>query len=114
MVVSKQNAEHYNWGNNCSGWHLLKLESLSVIEELMPPGTSEQLHYHQKAQQVFYILSGKADFELNGEVIILHVNESIHVPKGISHRITNAGNEDLRFLVISQPKSRGDRIEITN
>ena len=27
------NTEHYNWGEACDGWHLLKTDSLSVIQE---------------------------------------------------------------------------------
>ena len=39
MVKSIKNAEHYQWGNACDGWHLLKSETLSVIQEKMPAGT---------------------------------------------------------------------------
>jgi|TARA_B110000261_G_C12926766_1_gene294785 hypothetical protein len=53
MKKSKENSEHYNWGNNCSGWYLVKSESLSVIEELMPPKTHEIKHYHNNSQQFF-------------------------------------------------------------
>ncbi len=65
-ITSTENAEHYTWGNQCDGWHLLRSGSLSVIQERMPPGTSEQMHYHESAQQVFYILSGTATFEVEG------------------------------------------------
>ncbi|MCA9135900.1 MAG: hypothetical protein KDB00_04055 [Planctomycetales bacterium] len=40
-VVSAENSEHYTWGERCSGWHLLKSSTISVIEELMPPGTKD-------------------------------------------------------------------------
>ena len=68
MIRSIQNAEHYKWGQNCDGWHLLKSNDLSVIQENMPPQTAEVLHYHEKTQQVFYILSGIASFEIDGEI----------------------------------------------
>ena len=42
MKKSKENSEHYKWGDNCSGWHLVKTQSLSVIEELMPPKNSRE------------------------------------------------------------------------
>lgn len=112
MINSVKNAEHYNWGRNCDGWHLLKSESLSVIEERMPPGTEEARHYHNDTQQVFYILSGTASFDVDGNSFIVKVNESIHIPKKTVHQISNRHDEDLRFIVISQPKSHGDRIEI--
>jgi quercetin dioxygenase-like cupin family protein len=112
MITSIENAEHYTWGNQCDGWHLLRTDSLSVIQECMPPGTAEQLHYHQHAQQVFYILSGTATFEVEGELKIVNAGQSIHIPKGTKHLIQNNGETDLHFLVISEPKSHGDRINL--
>jgi len=112
MIISTENAEHFIWGDNCDGWHLLLSDSLSVIQERMPPGTSEQLHYHERAQQVFYILSGKATFEIEGEIKSIEANQSVAVQPGSKHRILNDAEVDLHFLVISEPKTRGDRINI--
>lgn len=114
MNISKNNAEHYKWGNNCDGWHLLKSETLNVIEEKMPPNTSELLHCHRKAQQVFYILSGTAVVEKNGDLIQLKPNESIHISPQTLHRIFNHGTEDLSFLLISEPRAQNDRIDIVD
>ncbi|MDP9046551.1 MAG: cupin domain-containing protein [Bacteroidota bacterium] len=110
MISSTENAEHYTWGNQCDGWHLLRSDTLSVIQERMPPGTAEKLHYHNSAQQLFYILSGTATFEVEGNIKSVTAGQSIHVPKSTKHRILNEGNNDLHFLVISEPKAHGDRI----
>jgi mannose-6-phosphate isomerase-like protein (cupin superfamily)/GNAT superfamily N-acetyltransferase len=112
MIRSINNITQYNWGNNCAGWHLLKSDSLGVIQEQMPPGTTEQLHYHTKAQQLFYILSGTATFQINGQLHVVAANESIHVPVKSWHCIANQHHTDLDFLVISEPPSHGDRVEI--
>ena len=111
-MKSIENAEHYTWGDNCDGWHLLKTDSLSVIREKMPPGTSEQLHFHQHAQQLFYILSGVATFEVDGKTTVIKAGESIHIPKTLEHCIANRSDKDLEFLVISEPKAHGDRINL--
>ena len=112
-MKSIANAERYTWGDNCDGWYLLESENLSVIEERMPAGTSERLHVHRFTQQVFYILSGVATFDVGGERRIVSARESIHIPAGVIHRIANSHDGDLTFLVISQPRSHGDRIDIT-
>jgi len=112
MITSTENAEHYNWGSQCDGWHLLRSDSLSVIQERMPPGASEQLHYHEHAQQVFYILSGTATFEVEGEIKTVTANQSIHIPPNTKHCIFNHGASDLHFLVISEPKTHGDRVNL--
>lgn len=112
MITSTENAEHYTWGAQCDAWHLLKSKSLSIIEECMPPGTSEQSHYHEYAQQVFYILSGTATFDINGKLKTVEANQSIHIPPNTKHFILNKGDADLHLLVISQPRAHGDRINI--
>lgn len=108
-VVHIDNATHYKWGENCDGWHFLQSDSLSVIRESMPPHTSEQLHLHHKAQQFFFIINGIASFEINGEKYIVHADEGIAVSPGTPHKISNNQLEKLEFLVISEPKSHGDR-----
>lgn len=112
MIKSIKNAEHYNWGANCDGWHLLKTDNLSVIQERMPAGTSEQLHFHKQSQQLFYILSGVATFEIEGEAFVVKANESIHVPHDRRHFVSNKEESVLEFLVISEPMSHGDRVDL--
>jgi len=112
MIVSVNNAEHYKWGQQSDGWHLLEKDDLSLIEERMTPGSSEQLHYHEKAQQVFYILSGIATFIFEDETVYLKAGDSLHIPPFTKHQIINKSDEDLRFIVVSAPKSHGDRINI--
>lgn len=111
-IISEKNAEHYTWGNNCDGWHLLKSDTLNVIKERMPAGTAEQLHYHVHAQQVFYILSGEATFELDGKIITARAGESLHIPKGTKHCIKNESGNELVFLLISEPRAQSDRINL--
>ena len=108
--VSRANSEHYRWGNNCDGWHLVKDEKLSVIEELMPAGACEVRHYHEKAEQFFYILSGEVIMEVEGQTTLLPAGTGVRVLPGTRHQISNLSSGDARFLVISQPPSHGDRL----
>ena len=111
MIKNKENAEKYSWGNNCSGWHLVKSNDLSIIEEIMPPGTQEKRHYHLHAQQFFQILKGKAIFEMEDKLFEVEEGSGIHILPKVKHRIRNSEPVDLHFLVISQPTSRGDRFD---
>ena len=108
-AVSRANAEHYRWGNDCDGWHLVKDAALSVIEEFMPPGAAEIRHHHERAQQFFYILSGEILMEIEGETTRIAAGSGIRVPPRKRHRITNPASSAAKFLVISQPPSHGDR-----
>jgi quercetin dioxygenase-like cupin family protein len=109
-AVGTHNAGHYRWGRNCDGWHLLAGDDLSVIEERMPSGTAEQRHRHAHARQFFYMLEGEAVLELEGASHRLRCGEGLHVPPGAAHQMRNDSGADARFLVVSAPKSHGDRI----
>ena len=102
--------DHYTWGDGCDGWHLVRNDQLSVIEERMPPGTAEVRHFHNAAQQFFYILAGEAVMEVGAEAFTLKRGEGLHIPAGKPHRIRNISAADVQFLVISQPPSHGDRV----
>jgi mannose-6-phosphate isomerase-like protein (cupin superfamily) len=112
MVRDKTNAEHYIWGDQCQGWRLVNEPGLSVIEEEMPEHTSEKLHFHKQAQQLFYILSGVAVIEVEGVHYEVKPGQSFHIKPGVVHCIFNRKDSLLRFLVISQPTTKGDRFEI--
>lgn len=112
MIVSKQNAEHYSWGKKCDGWHLVKQNDLSVIHERMPSGAYEVRHFHNKSRQFFFVLSGTATLEVNGVRYEIGALQGIEVPPGVPHQMMNQSRSDVEFLVVSQPKSHGDRITV--
>src|SRR5206468_116305 len=55
------------WGAGCDGWHLVKADGFSVIHERMPAGAAELRHYHERARQLFFVLSSRAELEARGE-----------------------------------------------
>ncbi|EOL9006587.1 cupin domain-containing protein [Cronobacter sakazakii] len=113
MKISKANAEHYLWGGDCNGWHLVKNQNLSVIHERMPVGRAEQRHYHEQSRQCFFVLSGVLTMALNGERVTLTAGEAIEIPPLAPHQARNDGQEAVEFLVISHPTTRGDRVDLT-
>lgn len=50
--------------------------------------------------------------EVKGEKFILTEHEGIEIPPKTLHKISNDYDEDLHFIVVSQPKSHGDRVVI--
>jgi mannose-6-phosphate isomerase-like protein (cupin superfamily) len=110
-VISTESAPHYTWGDGCDGWHLVRGEALSVIEERMPPGTAERRHRHGRSRQFFYVLSGELTLEVEGAERPLTANQGLEVAPGEVHQAFNRGARDVRFLVVSQPPSHGDRID---
>jgi mannose-6-phosphate isomerase-like protein (cupin superfamily) len=110
--ISVDSAEHYLWGDNCDGWHLLQRDDASIIQERVPAGKTEAMHYHRVSRQFFYILAGSGTMRVSDEIFILHQGEGVEIPPLARHRFENNSNTDVVFLVISIPKSHGDRINV--
>ena len=110
-MISKDNAEHYVWGGDCDGWHLVKGQDLSVIHERMPPGRGEVRHHHARTRQLFFVLSGRLTLQLEGRDETLGPGQGLEIAPGEIHRAINRHDAPVEFLVVSQPTTRGDRIE---
>ncbi len=111
MVVSSANAEHYTWGEGCDGWYLVRTPELHIIEERMPPGTSERRHHHQRARQFFYVLEGELTMEVESDELTLGAGEGIEIAPEQRHQAVNRSAAPVRFIVTSRPPSHGDRID---
>ncbi len=112
MKRSIENAEHYVWGGNCDGWVLAPSSDMMVIEERMPAGARERRHFHSIARQFFYVLSGELTMELEGVHHSIAAGSGIEIPPQARHQARNDSTADVRFLVVSSPSTRGDRIDL--
>ena len=108
-MVHAATGEHYVWGEVCDGWHLVRGAALSVIEERMPPGASEQRHFHAQARQFFYVLDGVLTLEVEGHSHRVGARQGLEIAPEERHQARNESDADVRFLVISAPPGRGDR-----
>ncbi len=62
------------------------------------PGCSIGPHVHEGEEEIFYILSGAADFDDNGTVQRLNPGDVCLTVGGERHSIANAGSETLELL----------------
>ena len=115
-ALSTSDVEPYRWDTpdnlHSIGWHLLKKDDLSVIEEQVPAGAGEVRHFHSQSRQFFYVLEGEATMEFTDKSITFNAGQGLHVPPGVEHRFCNNSDSPVRFLVISSPSTQGDRTEI--
>jgi mannose-6-phosphate isomerase-like protein (cupin superfamily) len=110
--VSKENADHYKWGEDCDGWRLKKENNFTVTVESMPAGTAEIKHLHQRSEQFFFCLEGTLAIELDGETQELSAQEGMTIPTGTPHKVRNASNRKASFLLVSCPDTHEDRISL--
>lgn len=110
LVMNRDTADAYFWNDGkCKAWRLLEGQDLTVIEEVMPPGATEQRHSHTFARQFFYILEGEAVMDVAERTHALRSGDGVMVAPNQAHAIRNESVSEVRFLVISAPRASGDR-----
>src|SRR5690606_28014789 len=103
MIINRKNSKSYQWGDHCKAWELLQSDHVIIKEELMPPQTEEQLHYHVKTEQFFYVLEGEATFVIDKKNVLVSKKDGLKIEIGQQHKIANKSSVNLRFLVLSFP-----------
>ena len=71
---------------------------LSVVR---PHGATHQPHAHPE-DEFFFVLEGTAEFHLAGETRMAGPYTSFYCPSNVLHGILNAGDKELKYLVIKK------------
>ncbi len=77
------------------------VEKQSLAEARVPAGSATQRHYHQLAEEFYFILEGAGDMEIDGATRPVGPGDAILIPAGAWHTIT--AREALRFLCCCAP-----------
>jgi mannose-6-phosphate isomerase-like protein (cupin superfamily) len=80
----------------------------------MPPDASETRHFHSRSRQFFYVLSGELTMELEGTRHLVPASHGIEIAPFARHQAINAGEQEVNFVVVSSPTTRGDRTNCDN
>jgi mannose-6-phosphate isomerase-like protein (cupin superfamily) len=82
----------------------------SVAHMIAPPGWSEPFQTPE-FDEITYIISGKKQFEINGEKIVLNKNQSICVCKGSRIKYSNPFDEPVEYLSFCIPAFSVERLK---
>ena len=66
----------------------------------LEPGASIGYHQHEKEEDIYYILTGIATVNLNGETRSVYPGEAVYLAAGGSHSIANDGQVPLEFVSV--------------
>jgi len=69
---------------------------------IVAAGKSTHAPHRHPEEEFFYILEGKASFYLDGKTVEAGPNTSLYCPPNAEHGISNAGTNDLKYLVIKK------------
>lgn len=109
-ICDTQSVKEETWGTNCSHWTLMEDKNLVVMQEKMPPGTQDELHYHEQATQFVYVLRGELQLDMNGKIVTLASQQGLAILPKIPHRVINNSKVEAHFLLISAPGHTEDRV----
>ena len=78
----------------------LGVTAFGVNALVMPPGYEGFLHFHDTQDELYFVHSGTARFEVDGEVREVGPGGLVHVASTTPRRFSNAGEDDLVVLVV--------------
>ena len=81
----------------------------SLAEATLELGQATERHYHRASEEIYYIMEGTGEMELDGERQAVRPGDAILIPPGAWHQIKGTCPVPLRFLcACSPPYEHGD------
>lgn len=81
-------------------------EHVMVGLNCLEPGQVQPVHAHAGADKFYFVLAGSGSFTVGDVQQTAAAGMVVTAPAGVSHGVTNAGNERLSLLVAIAPFSK--------
>jgi mannose-6-phosphate isomerase-like protein (cupin superfamily) len=78
----------------------------SVAEATLEQGQSTRRHYHAESEEVYFLLEGEGELELNGVTEHVRAGDAVPIPPETMHTLANTGPGPLRVLCTCAPPYR--------
>lgn len=95
------------WGNSTAN------PEVSIAHMIAPPDWKEPFQTPE-FDEFTYIISGKKQFEIDDDIVILEKGQSIHIKKGAKVRYSNPFEESCEYLAICLPAFSMDLVHREN
>ena len=82
------------------------VEHQSLAEATLAPGQATQRHYHRESEEIYFVLDGEGEMELDGERRRVGVGDAVAIPRGAWHELRAKGDRPLRILCSCAPPYR--------
>ncbi|MGF9759456.1 mannose-1-phosphate guanylyltransferase/mannose-6-phosphate isomerase [Microvirga sp. 0TCS3.31] len=92
------------------GWYqrIDRASRFQVKRIMVKPGGRLSLQKHHHRAEHWVVVHGTAEVMVNQEVVILHENESVYIPIGAVHRLTNPGRIPLELIEVQVGSYTGE------
>ena len=78
-------------------------DALTVLENVIPPGTGPPLHVHSAQDEAWWIVAGAVRFQIGEELSRAEAGAFVWVPRGVPHAFRNDGATPATLLVLFTP-----------
>jgi mannose-6-phosphate isomerase-like protein (cupin superfamily) len=111
FVRSLEDAEAFTTADGSTIRELLGLPTApvrhqSLAEATLEPGQATDRHYHAQTEEIYYVVEGTGEMELDGDRRQLAVGDAVLIPPGGRHQIRAGAQGRLRFLCCCAPPYR--------
>jgi quercetin dioxygenase-like cupin family protein len=72
----------------------------TIMSDLWKPGFSVSTHYHAQHFETFYLLSGEAEWTVNGEQHRMKTGDAVYIPANTPHSAKTLGDKPAHFILI--------------
>jgi mannose-6-phosphate isomerase-like protein (cupin superfamily) len=75
----------------------------SLAEATLASGAETRPHFHARAEEIYVLLEGSGEMEVDGESRTIGPGDAVLIPPGAWHRIRAGEDGELRFLCCCAP-----------
>jgi mannose-6-phosphate isomerase-like protein (cupin superfamily) len=78
----------------------------SLAEATVAAGASTERHYHRESEEIYYVVEGEGELDVDGERAAVGPGDAVLIPPGAWHQIRASDAGPLRFLCCCAPPYR--------
>ena len=75
----------------------------------LPGGRAFRPHYHEDMEEIFIVVSGRAEITIDDGHESLEPGDAVLVPIGSVHTMKNVGKDDVEYLVVGITSGEGGK-----
>lgn len=75
----------------------------SLAEATLEPDQATQRHYHRVTEEIYFVVKGSGELEVDGERRHVRPGDAVLIPPGAWHTLVNDGTSELRILCCCAP-----------
>ncbi len=75
----------------------------SLAEATLEPDQATERHYHRETEEIYFVVKGSGDMEVDGEHKRIAPGDAVLIPAGAWHSLHNNGTSELRILCCCAP-----------